>query len=301
MPTTLLPRRLAVMLLLALGCAFAGNHIAARIAFDDGTGVLLAVLCRSGATALVLGVIIVWQGHAIRLGRYAWGWQILLGLLIAGQSLCLYSAVARIPVALALLVANLFPILLALLTWGLGGPRPSLRQGLLMLLILVGLVCALDVPGQLAGSGPVSTTWKNGVLLALCGALLFASALWVSDHKLQDMRGSVRSLLSMSVVFSSAALIGATDLMPSALGLPQHLHGWLALGVLALLYGTGFSILFVTMPRLDMQRNAPVMNIEPVATLVLGWLILGQTLNALQMLGGAIVLSGILLLSYRHR
>ncbi|QLF94965.1 DMT family transporter [Pseudomonas sp. ABC1] len=301
MPDTLIPRRLAVLLLLTLGCAFAGNHIAARIAFDDGAGVLLAVLIRSGATAVVLGAIIFWQGHGIRLGRHAWGWQLLLGLCIAGQSICLYSAVARIPVALALLVANLFPILLALLTWALGGPRPSLRQGLLMLLILAGLICALDVPGQLAGNGPISSTWKNGVLLALCGALLFASALWVSDHKLKDMRGSVRSLLSMCVVFSSAALVSSTELMPSALELPQHLHGWLALGVLALLYGTGFSVLFVTMPRLDMPRNAPVMNIEPVATLALGWLILGQTLNGLQMLGGGIVLSGILLLSYRHR
>jgi drug/metabolite transporter (DMT)-like permease len=42
------------------------------------------------------------------------------------------------------------------------------------------------------------------------------------------------------------------------------------------------------------------MNIEPVATLLLGWLVLGQMLNQMQMIGGAIVVSGIVLLTYRR-
>ena len=35
-------RPIAVLILLCMGCAFAGNHVAARAAFDDGAGVLLA-------------------------------------------------------------------------------------------------------------------------------------------------------------------------------------------------------------------------------------------------------------------
>ncbi|EPN04644.1 membrane protein [Pseudomonas syringae pv. actinidiae ICMP 19070] len=35
-----------------------------------------------------------------------------------------------------------------------------------------------------------------------------------------------------------------------------------------LLYGLGFSLLFTCMARLDISRNAPVMNIEPVASLL---------------------------------
>ena len=51
---TLFPRKLAIALLALLACSFAANHVAARIAFDDGTGVLLAILCRSGITFLFL-------------------------------------------------------------------------------------------------------------------------------------------------------------------------------------------------------------------------------------------------------
>lgn len=52
-------------------------------------------------------------------------------------------------------------------------------------------------------------------------------------------------------------------------------------------------------PRLDMPRNAPVMNIEPLATLLIGWLVLDQMLNPGQILGGAIVVIGIVLLTWR--
>ncbi|MCF7202914.1 EamA family transporter [Pseudomonas oligotrophica] len=294
-----LPRHLAVLTLLCLGCAFAGNHVAARVAFDDGAGVLLAILMRSGGTLLALAAVVAWQRQGVRLPAGSGRWQLLLGLLIAVQSLCLYSAVARIPVALALLVANVFPILLALLTWALGGSRPSARTAGLMGLILVGLLFVLDVPARLRGAeaGP---QWLLGVALAFAGACAFACALWITDHRLSQLRGSLRSLLTMAIVFGSASLAGASDLLPGGLDTPASHTGWLALGVLVLLYGTGFITLFMSVPRLDMPRNAPVMNIEPLATLVMGWLVLGQMLAPGQILGGFIVVTGIVLLTYRR-
>jgi drug/metabolite transporter (DMT)-like permease len=297
----LFPRHLAVLLLALLACTFAGNHIAARIAFDHGAGVLLAILCRSGVTLLALSALVAWQRQPLRLPPGVWRWQLLMGLLIATQSLCLYSAVARIPVALALLAANTFPIILALLSWALGGPPPTRRTAWLMGMILFGLLFALDVPTRLSAREGASAEWLLGIGLAFCAACAFASALWLTEHKLSALRGSLRSMLTMLIVFSSALLAGASDLLPGGVTQPAAQTGWIALGVLALLYGVGFTLLFVCMPRLDMMRNAPVMNIEPVATLLLGWLILGQTLSQMQMGGGMIVVGGIVLLTYRKQ
>lgn len=293
------PRHIAVLILVCLGCAFAGNHVAARVAFDDGAGVLLAILLRSGGTLIVLAGLVFWQRQSIRLAPGAWRWQLLLGLLIAAQSICLYSAVARVPVALALLVANVFPILLALLTWALGGARPTARTAMLMGLILVGLIFVLQVPERLSSSEAVGPEWVLGVALAFCAATVFATALWITDHKLSQVRGSVRSMLTMLVVFSSANLAGASGLLPGGLSLPQSDTGWIALAVLVGLYGAGFITLFVSVPRLNMSRNAPVMNIEPLATLIMGWLVLDQMLAAGQILGGVIVIFGIVMLTYR--
>jgi len=59
--------------------------------------------------------------------------------------------------------------------------------------------------------------------------------------------------------------------------------------------------LFVQVPRLNMARNAPVMNLEPVASLLFGFVILGQILAPVQLLGGAVVLGGIVWLSLMRK
>lgn len=298
--TALFPRKLAVLLLALLACSFAGNHIAARIAFDDDTGVLLAILCRSGLTLLVLAGVVLWQRQPLGMPAGSRRWQLLLGLLIATQSLCLYSAVARIPVALALLVGSTFPIILALLSWALGGPRPTHRTLSLMGLILVGLVLALDVPSRLADSGDANPHWTLGVSLAFCAACVFACALWITDHKLSGVRGPVRSLLTLMIVFASMLVAGVGGWVPAGLSLPASSTGWMALASLVVLYGMAFTLLFVCVPRLNMAQNAPVMNIEPIATLMLGWALLDQHLSTLQLIGGAVVVCGIVLLTYRR-
>ncbi|MCP5854573.1 DMT family transporter, partial [Klebsiella pneumoniae] len=58
--------------------------------------------------------------------------------------------------------------------------------------------------------------------------------------------------------------------------------------------------LFVCVPRLNMAQNAPVMNIEPIATLLLGWALLDQRLGTWQLVGAAVVVCGIVLLTYRR-
>src|SRR5690606_21080334 len=298
--STPFPRHIAVLILASLACSFAGNHIAARIAFDHDTGLLLAMLARAGVTLLVLVALVLWRRESLKLGRTTWGWQILLGLLIAIQSFCIYSAVARIPVALALLVVNLSPILLALLTWALGGPAPT-RQALgIMGIILFGLVLVLDVPGRLTGSAVLDGEWIVGILFSLTAAGVFAVALWVTEHRLSSLAGSVRSMLTLAVVFSASTLLGASGMIPGGLSLLNASAGWIALACLVLLYGAAFSTLFICMPRLNIARNAPVMNMEPVAGMVLGWMILGQVLGIFQVIGGLIVVGGIVALAYRR-
>lgn len=291
------PRHIAIAVLIGVACTFAANHIAARVAFDHGTGLLLAVLLRAVATLMVLGGLVWWQRESLRLPAGTAGWQVLLGLLIALQSLCLYSAVARIPVALALLISNTFPILLAVITWLLGGPPPSRRTAAIMAVCLAGLVLVLDLPARLAGMGGADPRWWAGVGFALAAAVVFALGLWVTDHRLQALRGPVRSFMTMAIVVGSIALAGAAGVMPGGMSWPQGTPGWLGLAGLMLCYGTAFSVLFVTLPQLNMAENAPVMNIEPVASLLLGWLLLGQTLAPIQLAGGAVVLSAIVWLA----
>ncbi|MER1967639.1 DMT family transporter [Castellaniella sp. GW247-6E4] len=296
-----LPRHLAVGMLLFIGCTFATNHIAARIAFDDGTGLLLALMCRSGLSLLTLVGLVLWQRGSLRLPAGLGRWQLVLGLLIALQSLCLYSAVARIPVALALLIGNLFPIMLALLTWALGGQPPTRRASLLMGIILIGLVLVLDLPAWIASDQDMGPDWVPGILFGFGGASFFAVGVWITEHRLSTLAGPVRSLYTILIVFSSMVAAGVAGVLPGGMDTPASGTGWLALAALSILYTTAFSLLFISIPRLDMARNAPVMNIEPVASLIMGWLLLNQFFNGRQLIGGAIVLGCIVALAYSKK
>ncbi|MDX1355384.1 MAG: DMT family transporter [Halomonas venusta] len=294
---TLLPRHLAIFLMMSVATMFAANHVSARLAFDNGAGLLLAVLMRSGVACLILLTLVVVQKKRLWLPPGTWPWQLTVGLLIAIQSVSLYSAVARLPVVIALLLVNTFPIQLALLSWALGGPRPSLRSCLIMGTILIGLLVVLDIPSWFGDANAMGSEWLVGIGFGLSAAFAFACALWVTEHRLSGVGSTLRSLLTMQTVFIAMIVGGLLGAVPGGMSLPDNSAGWTGLALLALLYGSAFSLLFIFVPRLDMARNAPVMNFEPVASLLLGYIVLGQMLTPSQLVGGAVVVGGIVVLS----
>ena len=299
--TQALSRHIAIFMLLCIGSSFASAHIAARISFDHGTGLLTAVAFRSGFSLVLLTAIVIWQKQSLIMTRAVAPWQLLLGLLIALQSISIYSAVSIIPVGIALLAANTFPAQLALISWALGGQPPSRRTSLIMVGILVGLLLALDIPSLWQSDIANIQTWIIGIALGLFAAFTFALGLWVTEHKLREVNGSTRTFYIMLTVFATALSVGSLDIMPNSLSWPADTLGWLMLLLLSTLYACGFVLLFSLAPRLNLAQNAPAMNIEPVASLSLGWIVLGQALSTMQIIGGALVVSCIIAFAYAKK
>jgi drug/metabolite transporter (DMT)-like permease len=285
-----IPRWVGIALLLAIATIFGSNHIAARVAFDHGTNVTTAVAFRSTGTALVVLALLLFNGISLRMPGKTFAHSVFIGLLIAVQSYSLYSAVALIPVALALLAFQTFPMLLALISWAGGGERPSRRVLLAMPVALLGLALALDVWGK---SGDIAGRWAEvgaGVLWAMGASVSFAMALYLITRWLGAMDGRLRSFLFMSVV-AVVTLIGGT--LGNGFALPADGAGWMAFVLLAVFYGTAITSMFVLLPRLGAVNNAAVLNFEPIAVLGLAWLILGQAVAPLQIAGAFIVVGAI--------
>jgi drug/metabolite transporter (DMT)-like permease len=170
----ILSPRLGVLALLAIATTFASNHVAARVAFDHGASVTTAVAIRSAFTALFLLALMRVLGVSMALPRKTLLRALAIGLLIAFQSFCLYSAVALLPVALGLLAFNTFPMFLALFSWIWTGRRPSGAALVAMPLALVGLALALDVFGKPVN--PAGIAWALGAAVTFAVALLPPSA-----------------------------------------------------------------------------------------------------------------------------
>jgi drug/metabolite transporter (DMT)-like permease len=288
----------AFFMLLLLACMFGGNHVAARFAFNDGVDVATAVTLRSGVTALVVGLLVLQQ-------RVSWQMtarqRVVLGgvsLLVSVQSLALYAAVARLPVALALLAFNTWPMWTALWARLLYGRSPDRHTLLAMPIILLGLALALDVLGAASGLG-AQAQWSRigaGVAFAVLAAATFGLVMVVTQHEIASVDGRLRSAITMAVVGVLALIVA---LAQGGLHLPQSPPGWWGLVMLTLLYGTAFTIMFTLLPKLGVVGSSPILNVEPVAAMVMAWALLGQRIAPIQVVGALIVVGTVMWLGLR--
>ena len=286
--------------LLLIALMMGANHVAARIAFNNGVDVATAVVFRSAITASVLVLLLASQRVRVAFTTRHKRMLPAIGLLIGVQSLCLYSAVARLPVALALLAFNTYPIWTALWSFVIYRRKPERALLIAMPVILAGLALALDVFGAASGLGAAGQ-WARigaGVAFALAAAATFGLALVLTQHEAGDVDGRVRTVTTMMMACLVALL---TVALQGGFHLPNAPAGWGGLAALTFLYGTAFTIMFTVLPRLGVVGNSAIMNVEPVFALVLAWLVLGQSIAPMQVGGALIVVAAVMVLGLRKR
>ena len=289
-----LPHPLAIAVVACLAVVFASNHVAARLAFDHGVSVITAVSVRSVVTVVGVMLLLRLAGVSAALPSVSRRHALIVGLILSLQSFSLYSAVSRIPVALALLTFNTFPIVLALLSWATTGERPARRTGRAMPVILVGLVLALDIPGVVASAGQSLADplrFAAGVGFGLAASVSFATVLLLTTRWLNAVDGRVRTVWTMGVV---ALVVSAAGIVTDGFAWPVDAAGWTGLALLSLLYGSAFTAMYVLVPRMGAVNTAPVLNIEPVASMVIAWAVLGQTIAPIQVLGAFLVVGSVI-------
>ena len=288
----------ATLLLIAL--MMGANHVAARVAFNNGLDVATAVAVRSIVTAIVVSLLVVIQGVSLAINARHKRFLPVIGLLIAVQSLCLYSAVARLPVALALLAFNTYPLWAALWDRVLYQRRTEPAVLKAMPILLIGLGMALDVFGAASGLG-AAMQWSRigaGVAFALAAAATFGLAMILTQREAGDLDGRLRTASTMTITGLIALAVVTAQ---GGLHLPQATPGWWGLAALTFLYGTAFTIMFTVLPRLGVAGNSAIMNVEPVFALVLAWLVLGQSIAAVQVAGALLVVGTVMVLGLRKR
>jgi drug/metabolite transporter (DMT)-like permease len=251
-------------------------------------------------TALVVGALLIVQHVPLVVTPRQRRALPAIGVLIAVQSVCLYSSVARLPVALALLAFNTYPLWTALWARLVYRHRPERRMLLAMPVLMIGLALALDVSGAASGLD-AAEHWGRigvGVAFALAAAATFGLALVLTQHGAGNLDGRLRTFTTMALVGVLALAAVAVQGGPK---LPNAAAGWWGLMLLTLLYGTAFTIMFTVLPRLGVVGNSAIMNVEPVFALALAWALLGQTIAPSQVGGGLLVVATVMYLGLARR
>jgi drug/metabolite transporter (DMT)-like permease len=119
----------------------------------------------------------------------------------------------------------------------------------------------------------------------------------------QGVAGRIRPTLLSALVCSGAAvtltagssLLG--DLRPGEVTLTGW--GWLA-GISVVSTVAAVSLFFAGLKRVGPTTASVLSTVEPVVTVVLAFLVFGELLGALQLLGGALVIGAVLVLASRR-
>ena len=205
-----------------------------------------------------------------------------LGVFLSLGSFCLLSSFQYIPVALALLIFYLFPLMTAIGAWILD--REPLTPVFVVSLIfaLIGLAFALNI-----ADGNFDA---RGVGLAL-GAALFITLLMLYNGKL--VKGRDARPITLYILSSSAVLFVAVSLVAGRFLLPSSTVGLAAFFGVAIVYSIAIIVMFFANAMIGPVRTSLFLNFEPVSTIFLGFFILGQVLTPLQLMGAAIVITAI--------
>jgi drug/metabolite transporter (DMT)-like permease len=292
------PRARGHGLTLALVSAFAfgGSGPAAKPLIEAGLEPLHVTWLRVAGAALVL-LPLAWRHR--RLLRERPGLLAGFGLLaVAGVQAFYFAALSRIPVGVALLIEYLAPALV--LGWvRFVQRRPVTRAaGVGVVLAVGGLACVVRVWSGL-------TLDAVGLVLALGAACCQVGYFVLSDHGSDGSDGRRPSdplgviaygLLLGTLVLTAVARPWSMDWTvlagnASMNGTPVpawSLLAWIVLVATVAAYLTGV----VSVRRLSPQVAGVVACLEAVIATVLAWVLLGEHLAAVQLLGGGVVLLG---------
>lgn len=276
----MLNNRLGVVLVTALAPAIWGStYLVTTELLPPGRPLLAAVL-----RALPAGILLVLVTR--RLPRGNWWWRALvLGALNIGLFLALlFVAAYRLPGGVAATLGAVQPLLVAAFAAGLLGQHLTTRT------LAAGLAGVAGVSLLVLRADAALDTL--GVLAALGGAVVMALGVvlakrWRTDAPLLAVTGWQLVAGGLLLVPLTLAVEGPPP--PELTGANILGYAYLALPGAALAYALWFRGIRALSPTEVTFLGL----LSPVVATLLGWLVLGQGLTAIQALGGLIVLGAV--------
>ncbi|MBU0491118.1 MAG: DMT family transporter [Chloroflexi bacterium] len=265
--------------------------IFAKGAYAGGLEVLDALSLRFLVATVILWAYALWRRDRLSLlpsRRHllllaAWGAGIYGPLAI-----CFFQGVQQLPASLAEMIFFTYPLQVTVLSVLILHERCTWRRGLILALGLVG--CGFLLDAQASG-------WHlAGVLWVLAGSSLYALHITISQRFLEQIEARVTALYV--VTFAAAFLVVLRPPWEALAHLQAPLLGLASVAGLGLIATAGGMLLFfLAVERIGSWRAAIIGVCEPLGTVILASLLLGETLSTTQLVGGALVLLAALLVN----
>lgn len=261
-----------------------------RAAYNNGVPAAEATLFRTTAIALILGGVALFRGESFAVRRAAipaFAAQSAATLVISVSYL---MSVQYIPVGLAVLIFFTFPVLIMLLSPLVEGHAPGLAPVLVTILAFAGLSLAIG-----PSFGSLDARGLSLAAAASAGAVVqFYSGRSLSRHMTPAAFASLVHAAIWPATLAVALYVsnGTLQMLP---GGSANGTAMLFLCGVALIYVIAYLLQMLSLRFAAASRVAPFYNLEPVVTMVVAMLLLGERFALAQYAGGALVLVALVL------
>ncbi|MDV7341479.1 DMT family transporter [Terasakiella sp. A23] len=254
----------------------------ARLAYDAGFSPLTLIVLRALISAALVFLLVLVLRTPVYVPK-----DIRLNLLSCGIGITMISfgylsAVAFIPVGLAAIIYYTFPIMVIGIEALQERKAPPVQQMIVFLFAFVGLVFVI-------GPGLDVLDWR-GIACSLIGAV-GTVIVFVSGRKLGAKLAPKVTVAYTNILVACVGLLAVV--VVDNFQLPHTSIGWWALGGVVLTYVIGIVAHMFAVKHAKASIAALVFNMEPLVSIMLGWIILNETLSLIQMAGVAIVIFAI--------
>jgi drug/metabolite transporter (DMT)-like permease len=292
---------LGFAMVFAAATLFGLNGSVAKVALASGLSSLRLTEARCAGAAIGLMLfLLVRSPSALRLGRRDLLRLAVFGVVgVALVQLFYFLAIHRLQIGIALLIQYLGPLLVAIWARTVAHQHVRARIWVALALSLTGLTLMV----QLWSGGSLDGL---GITYALIAAVIFAAYLLLAEREV-GRRDSI-SLMAWGFVFATAFWTVAqpwwsfpAHRVAQTVSLEGRLASWhlpvwaLVLWVIVLGSIVPFTLFVGAMRHLSATRVGIAAMLEPVVATIVAWAWLGESLSAVQLVGAAVVLAGILL------
>jgi drug/metabolite transporter (DMT)-like permease len=288
-----LTRRPLLLLVAGAGCiAFSG--ILVRLADVTPS---TAAFYRCAYAVPPLAAIALWERRRFgtrgaRSRSLAW----IAGAFFAADLILWHHSIAAVGAGLATVLGNVQVVLVPIAAWLFLSERPGAKVAAAVPVVLIGVVLISGVIGEGAyGSDPAL-----GVFFGVLTAVAYSGFLLTLRAGSADVRRSAGALFhatlaSALVVLPAGWLLGELELQTSwesfwwllTLALTSQVLGWL--------------LIAAALPRAPAALSSVVLTLQPVAAVLLAMLLVDEDPSAVQLIGVAVVVAGIVLATGRGR
>lgn len=289
-------RTSGVLMAVVSALAFSSSGPLVKPLLEAGWSLSAALVVRMGLAGLILSPALV---RAVRRERGFFRRHgaalVAFGLIpVLGCQLLFFSAMQRMPVAVALLIQYLAPVMLVGFVWLRTRRAPSRLVVVGSVVAIAGLVLVVDIAGARFD--------LLGTLLALGAALCVCVYFVMSERAGDDLPplalaggGLVVGAVSMTVLALTGAIpFAAPPVMVAFRGI--EVPGILALvwvGAVGTTWGYAFGVMAV--PRVGARLASFIGLSEVLFALGFAWLLLGEAPSPVQIVGGVLLLAGVVL------